>query len=232
MIHKWFFLTLPTVSRSSFKNSTVLVWFIMVPRHPKKLKQKHGDNTIKPLNCGMCSHFPKYLHIPNSYTVRNCSSQFLQTKKSALWRQCKTHTNLFKLNLTPPTMKTKPILRSSTVCPWKHTGPQEERLVFQPAFFRGKLLNFRRDKPHRWARFPAWWLKVCHWKTRWWPEPNVKKSPYLHGAKWIDTSEKKCLGTHVFYFVFFGNLLNLQTFYRKVLFKKSQAPWKDASHLR
>ena len=32
---------------------------------------------------------------------------------------------------------------SLTVRPWKYTGPQKERIVFQPQFFRGELLNFR-----------------------------------------------------------------------------------------
>ena len=31
---------------------------------------------------------------------------------------------------------------SLTVRPWKFTGPQKERLVFQPSFFRGELLHF------------------------------------------------------------------------------------------
>ena len=33
---------------------------------------------------------------------------------------------------------------SLTVRPWKYTGPQKERRVFQQSFFRGELLNFGR----------------------------------------------------------------------------------------
>ena len=46
---------------------------------------------------------------------------------------------------------------SLTFRPWKVTGPQKERIVFQPVFFRGELLNF--GFMYRYC----WWIALL-WK--------------------------------------------------------------------
>ena len=84
--------------------------------------------------------------------------------------------------------------------------------------------------PHRWAHFPAWWLKVCRWKTRWWPDWSKKHAGMLEKKSHTFTVQNEgkpippqkkgesSLGTIISYFLFFfGNLINLQLATKKIL---------------